>query len=162
MSLKKVNQVRADRGFKIWDIAVYAAILAAVAALFVVMFFTRDESQLKGIYVYYDNVVIYVYDFGEMRGEIRDGAHIAVLDEDDESLKLRFHVGSSLGSDYNDILIDKAAVSVTITDADCSARKDCYYMDDIVNAGGALICTPHRLKIIPYGYEEDGGGIVVG
>ena len=49
MSLKKVRQTKADKGFKIWDLIVYGAIIALAVVLFIVVFTTRDTSPLSGI-----------------------------------------------------------------------------------------------------------------
>ena len=33
MSLKKIEQVKADKGFKIWDLVIYGVVLALTAVL---------------------------------------------------------------------------------------------------------------------------------
>ena len=49
MSLKKIEQVKADKGFKIFDLIVYAVIIVSVAVAFTVLFTVRDDSPLSGI-----------------------------------------------------------------------------------------------------------------
>ena len=47
MSLKKVEQVKADKGFKIWDLIIYGVIAVTVAVLFIVIFATKDEAACR-------------------------------------------------------------------------------------------------------------------
>ena len=49
MSLKKVKQVRGDRGFRIWDLAVYAALAVIIIALFIAFVFTADSSPITSV-----------------------------------------------------------------------------------------------------------------
>ena len=49
MSLKKVEQVKKDRFFKIWDILIYGIIAAVIVALFLAVTLTADKSSLSGI-----------------------------------------------------------------------------------------------------------------
>ena len=46
MSLKKVEQVKKDRFFRIWDILVYGVIIVVVVALFLAVTLTADKSSL--------------------------------------------------------------------------------------------------------------------
>ena len=63
MSLKKVTQVKADKGFKLPDLIIYCALLVLVAVTFIVVFTTRDDSPLKGIRIYVKSEIVYEYDF---------------------------------------------------------------------------------------------------
>ncbi len=163
MSLKKIEQTRGDKGFKPCDLIIYAVIAVAVTVLFII-FFKGDGSALVGVEIYYDNAVICAYDFDKGELEIKNSAYISVEEESESQLKLRFALDENQPhSDYNDILIDKTKRSVTVSDTDCSQRKDCYYMADIVDSNGAIFCTPHRLKILPIGYNaEDDDTLIIG
>ena len=44
MSLKKIEQVKKDRGFKIFDLIVYGAVIVAVIVSFVVIFTTKNSE----------------------------------------------------------------------------------------------------------------------
>ena len=63
MSLKKVEQEKKDRFFRIWDILVYGVIIVVVVALFLAVTLTADKSSLTAISAYYDNGVAFSYDF---------------------------------------------------------------------------------------------------
>ena len=83
MSLKKVEQVKADKGFKIWDLIIYGAIAVIVAVLFITLFAVRDTSPLKGIRVVLGNEVVYEYDF-ENGKQISCNTQIVEITEDNE------------------------------------------------------------------------------
>ncbi|MDE5729708.1 MAG: NusG domain II-containing protein [Clostridia bacterium] len=63
MSLKKVTQVKADKGFKIWDLIIYGAVALIIAVIFTAVFVTRDASPLKGVKIYTDEVLVFEYNF---------------------------------------------------------------------------------------------------
>lgn len=153
MSEKKLREVREDRGFKLCDLFVYGAIAVLIAALFLAAFLTTDQSPANGITVSYRNQRVFAYDFDAQTYRIDDGAHIAVLSDADGILTLGFYGASK--DDYNTVVIDKVARTVQVTQANCSARKDCVHMAAITDRGGVIICTPHRMKIQTTGYEPD-------
>lgn len=162
MSLKKVEQVKDNKPFKIWDLAIYIAVLVIAAALFITFYFTRDRGELTGISVLYDSVEIFNYDFEADIYEVKDESHIIIISEDGEGLSLRFVVNvENTEVDYNDIFIDKTAVSVTVTEADCSSHKDCCYMSDITDDSMEIYCTPHKLRITAANFKPSGTDIIM-
>ena len=155
MSLKKVEQVKADKGFKLPDIIVYVAVLALVAVLFVVIFVTRDDSPLKGIRIYVRNEIVYDYDFKEGQRTL-NGAYVQRISEDDTAVVLRINTGDG---DYNKVYINKKG-SVRVTEANCG-KNDCVYTPELKNSGGIIYCSPHRMKIIPFDFDIDDGKIII-
>ncbi|MCM1236817.1 MAG: NusG domain II-containing protein [Ruminococcus flavefaciens] len=154
MSLKKVGQVKADKGFKIWDLVVYGVIAVLVVALFIVVFTTRDTSPLSGVRISVKNEVVYEYDFG--KGEIsKNGEYAEVLSENSEKLILKITAGGG----YNVVEIDKGG-AVKVTEADCG-KGDCVFTPQIKDNGGIIYCSPHGLKIVPYDFDIDGGNIIM-
>lgn len=153
MSLSKLREVREDKGFRIWDLAVYCAIALVTAALFIAFALVPDGSPANGINLYYRYDAVFTYDFDRLSYKIVDGAHIEVLSEDEAVVALRFYGDGE--EHYNDILIDKAKKSVRVAEANCSARKDCVHMAAITDNGGVIICTPHYMKIEPINYAAD-------
>lgn len=61
MSLKKVNQVKKDRFFKIWDILIYGIVAVVIVALFLAVTLTQDTSTLTGINIYYQDALAFTY-----------------------------------------------------------------------------------------------------
>ena len=64
MSLKKIEQVKADKGFKIWDLVIYGVVLALTAVLFVVIFTTRNTDPLTGVEITVRGEIVFEYEFG--------------------------------------------------------------------------------------------------
>ena len=162
MSLKKIEQIKDNKPFKILDLVIYMAVLLSAAALFVAFYFTRERGELTGICVYYNSVEIFTYDFENDEYKISDESHIVNITDSAEALSLRFVVNAdNTESDYNDIYIDKTAVSVTVTQADCSSHKDCCYMSDITNDSMEIYCTPHKLRITAVDFKPSGTDIIL-
>ena len=91
--------------------------------------------------------------------------NIKVEENNSDTVKLLFVTdGGSLSehTDYNIIEINKSARSVRITESDCSNRKDCVYSPAITNSAGLIVCSPHRLRILPADYEDDGQTLPIG
>lgn len=165
MSLKKVEQVKKDRFFKIWDILIYGIIAAVIVALFLAVTLTADKSSLSGIEGYYNNNLAFTYNFAEDELKVVLTDNIKVEENNSDTVKLLFVTdGGSLTehTDYNIIEINKSARSVRITESDCSNRKDCVYSPAITNSAGLIVCSPHRLRILPADYEDDGQTLPIG
>lgn len=153
MSLKKINEVKADRGFKIFDLIIYGAVLAVAAALFLAVFLTRDNSPLAGIRITVAEQTVYEYDFKE--GEISCDASRVEKEDKGEIIVLTVRAGNG----YNTVEINKSG-SVKVTSADCG-KRDCVYTPELKDNNGLIYCSPHKLKIMPYDYDPDGGTIII-
>ena len=152
MSLKKVGEVKADKGFKIWDLIIYGAVILLAAVLFIVVFTTRDTSPLKGIKIYVGNEVVFDYSFEE--GAYTSSKYAEILSETEEELTVKI---ITEGNGYNTVVIEKGGAA-NVTEANCRT-KDCVYTAKIVNNSGAIYCWTHGLKILPYGYDSDNGNL---
>ena len=145
MSLKKIEQVKVDKGFKIWDFIIYAFIAVTVAVVFLVVFVTRDESPLTGVRVFVEGEVVFEYEF--------DGTPVYSetvtaddVKEDDKGLTVT--VNCSDGG-LNVIFIDKSAKTAKMLDANCNG-KHCIYFPAINDNNKLIYCNPHGLKIEPF------------
>lgn len=153
MSLEKVRQVRADRGFRILDLAIYGAVLLLTASLFLCVLLLRDNSPLTGIKIYIADEAVYEYDF--TAGEVsRSSSRVSVAEEGGAIVVTVF-----AGGGYNTVEIDRSG-TVRVTEADCG-KRDCVYTPVLKDNGGIIYCSPHKLKIIPYEYDIDGGTIIM-
>lgn len=160
MSFKKLEQVKADKGFKISDLIVYGAIIAVVALLFIVIFAVRDTKPVQGVRFKYVNEIIYEYDFE--KGEIsRNGKYVEITSETDGKIVLKVNLPDG---GYNVVEIIKSG-SVRITDANCP-RGDCLYGNTFFNSeiktnSDCIQCLPHNLQILPLDYDIDNGNIII-
>lgn len=147
MSKTTLENIKKDKGFKIFDLAVYGVIVLIIAVTFIAVFATKDSSPLKGVCVYLNEAVVFEYDFENDSYEKAEGYDIEVSDKG-ESLQIKISVKEG----YNLIEIDKKG-SVRIKEADCHGR-DCVYSPAITDSNGIIFCSPHLLKITPSNYDD--------
>ncbi len=155
--IKQIDHIKKDKGFRIWDLAVYAVIVVVIAAIFCAVFFTRDTSPLGGVSIYLKNELVFdiSFDGSSSAYNIYSGA-VSVEEESSSAMTLRV----SSGSAYNVVQIDLSGPSVSVTEANCH-RKDCIYAAPITDNNGIIYCSPHGLKIVPTDYEPADDGIII-
>ena len=155
MSLKKIEEVKNSKWFSIWDMIAFGAVLITSVALIIAFTVGRDKSALDGFYVSYNGAQVYSYDFRDGQSVVLSESNIEVLSENEDGISLRFYTDGKKG--FNDIFVDLNKRSVTVTDSDCSAHKDCVYTPTMTsNASTPIICTPHSLSICPLTFDDDG------
>ncbi|MDE5942763.1 MAG: NusG domain II-containing protein [Clostridia bacterium] len=155
MSLKKIESVKKDRGFKIWDLIIYGVIIALVVITFTVVFTTRDTSPLSGIRIYSKGVAVFEYSFENGKYNILSDANEIEVSDNGESLTVKI----TSGKEYNLVEIVKSG-SVSIKEANCHSL-DCVYMPAIKDNSGFIYCSPHALRIVPFNFDPDDGNIIV-
>lgn len=163
MSLKKIEQVRSDKGFKIFDLIVYAVVLVAIAVMFAVFVFASDDSAIRAIRISYigdgESRTVFTYDFDADRWENFSEVNIEVAEEDDGRILLFFYVDESK-SEYNEIIVDKTERSVWVEDANCR-NKTCMNFGKLRYNNQAISCSPHGYMVIePLDYKVSGSVIV--
>ena len=152
MSLKKIEQVKKDKGFKWPDIIIYAAVLALVVVLFIVIFTTRNDNPLTGVRIYVNAEVVFEYRFGE---NPTYSANVEV-EEDEAGLTVTISDGDGL----NVVYIDKVKKSAKMISANCSGRQ-CMYFPDMNDNSKFIYCNPHRLRVEPYFRDLDSPDILI-
>lgn len=156
MSLKKVEQIKKDRGFKILDLIIYGAIVAIIVILFIVLFATRDTDPLHGIRISVNNVAVFEcnFDDGTYGALTEDGTVTYEKPQKGEKLIVTVHSGGG----YNIVEIDLDERVVRVTDADCR-RNDCMYTKlnpvQITDNNSVIYCSPHAMSIEPLNFEYD-------
>lgn len=153
MSLKKVNEVKKDKGFKLFDLIIYGVIAVLVAVLFIVVFTTRNTDPLTGVKIYVKAQPVFEYEFG---GEINNlSPETITVEEKEGSITLTVQNGD----DLNVIYIDKSAKSVKMIEANCRGGE-CMYLGTMNNNSKFIFCSPHGLKIEPYYKDYDNPNII--
>lgn len=154
MSLKKIEQIKEGKWFRVWDIIVYAVILVTVTALILAFTLGRDKSSLQGFYISYGGERVLTYEFGAKSPEVLKEDNIEVT-ERDGGFTVRFVTDDGKG--YNVIDVDTGKLTVSITESNCSTHKDCVYTPALkYNSSAPIICTPHALSIGPLVFEDNG------
>ncbi|MCD8295230.1 MAG: NusG domain II-containing protein [Clostridia bacterium] len=155
--IKQIDHIKKDKGFRVWDLVVYAVIAVIIVAIFCAVFFTRDTSSLEGVEIYLRNELVFDISFEDSSYNVYSDA-VSVEEETSSSITLRIASGSA----YNVVEIDLSGPSVSVTEANCRSR-DCVYTSAITDNNGIIYCSPHSLKIIPADYTaNDNGNITIG
>lgn len=149
MSVKTVKKVREGRPFRPADLIVYGALAVIIVALFTAFVFTRTASPLTELYVDVEGERALVWTAGDQTLTVtatwrervdtaKDGdtTKVTIWTDDD---KTRYNV------------IEFSAAGAKITDANCSAHKDCVHTAAITDTAGVIVCVPHKLKIYSSG-----------
>ncbi len=148
MSLKKIGQVKEGKYFRIWDLVIYGVIALIIAALFLAVFLTKDNSSAEGFAVKYAGKTVFTYYYSSNKYEVNSAyGNITVEEENGEKLLLTFRTDDKNG--YNKIEIDKINKSVKVTDANCSMHKDCVYTPALKDNSSIISCPPHNMLIEP-------------
>lgn len=150
MSLKKIEQIKAGRMFRPLDIAALAALIAAVALLFVFFVIMPDRTGLAASGAVAEISVggerVFSFDFGSGEYAILGDSADVTAAASGEKTAVTVKSGSG-GEDYNVIVFDRADGGiVTASDTNCSQRHDCTYMK-ITSVSGTIVCIPHLLKV---------------
>lgn len=156
MSLKKVEQAKADRGFKKLDILVYALIAVIISSIFLSLFLTRDTDPLKGVEVYVKREAVFrcTFDNGKCEYDVlSDGVTV-------EESGILLLVRVETDGEFNLIRIDPISPSVSIIEADCRGQ-DCTTLPPITDNNSMLYCSPHGLVVQPYNYLPDDDGYII-
>ncbi len=154
MSLKKVAQVKNDKGFKIWDLIIYGAVILLAAALFIAVFATRNTDPLSGVKISVRDGVFsgykVVFEYGFNSEPVYDSEAVEVeVKGDILKVTVKTH-----GGGFNIIEINKRARTATVTDANCKSRR-CVYTPTIKDNNRDIHCDTHGLKVEPFAYDPD-------
>lgn len=161
MTLKKVRQVKQDNWFCVWDLIIYGAVIALTVVLFLVIILRLDKTPTDGVRLYYKGEAVCEYYYSTDRINIIKADNIEVEENGEEYLNFTFYTDGKSG--YNKVAINKKLKSVSVTDADCSLRKDCVYTPAITNNTSYISCPPHNFSIEPITRAFiDDGYIIVG
>lgn len=159
MALKKIEQVKKDRGFKLFDIIIYGAVLLTVAVLFIVLFTTRDTDSLTGVRITVRAQVVFEYEFGgsDPDAEEKDYNGVTVKAVSDEN---GITVTVISGDDKNVVYIDKEKKTAKMTGANCKGRQ-CMYFAEMEDNSDFIYCNPHSLKVEPLNKDLDSPDIKI-
>lgn len=157
MSLKKVEQVKKDKGFKLPDLIIYGAVAVIIAVLFITLFAVRSNQSLRGvkIKIYGNEVFACSFEDKTYASFAEDGS---VEFTEIENGMQRVTIKCSQG--YNIVEINYNERTVKVVEADCR-NGDCVYSNihptQIIKSNKSLpiYCNPHGMLIEPLDYSPD-------
>ena len=141
MSLKKIEQIKKDRWFRIFDLIIYGVIIISVAVLFIVMFTTQDKSKLTGVKILLKSETVFEYEFGKEYRKLSDKVEVK-----EEGVSLTVTVRD--GDNFNEVYIDTAKKTVRMSESNCRG-KHCMYFAPMSDNSDFISCSPHGVKIEP-------------
>ena len=154
MSLKKIEQVKKDRGFKLFDIIIYGAVIAIVVVLFIVLFATRDTSSLTGVQIFVKGEIVFEYEFGnDSPLYVSDGV---IVEKDGNSITVTIQIDD----DKNVVFIDKSKKTAKMIEANCKGKQGMYFAEMNDNSD-FIYCSPHGLKVVPLIQDIDDPNIKI-
>lgn len=141
MALKKIEQTKQDKWFRLFDLIIYGAIIVAVVVLFIVLFTTRDTSSLTGVRITVKSEVVFEYEFGKEYRKLSDNIEV---EEDKNGITVTIRSGD----DFNEVYIDLDKKTAKMSGANCRG-KHCLYFSAMENNSQFITCSPHSVKIEP-------------
>ncbi|MDE7306899.1 MAG: NusG domain II-containing protein [Clostridia bacterium] len=154
MSLKKIEQVKKDKGFKLFDLIIYGVVAVLVAVLFIVVFTTRDASPLTGVRIYLRAEIVFEYEFDK---PLPEELHECVeVKEDGDGITVTI----TSGGDTNVVYIDTDKGTVVMKEANCNG-KQCVYFPKIDNNSKFIFCSPHGVKVEPFSRDLDSPDLII-
>ena len=161
MKKRKAIDLNNAPAFSAWDIPVYAITLIVVALLFLFFVILPTPNANEGFSLFVDGKKIANYKYGEYSVQILDDAFQTNVVYDKTQSTITIYLSSDK-VDYNVLKIDERDKTVKVIDANCSVSKDCVYTPSL-KSGSAIVCAPHKLKILPLGeslsYPPVTGGV---
>lgn len=155
MSLKKIEQVKKDKGYKLFDLIIYGVVLAVAAATLIAVFATRNTDPLSGVRVFVNAEQIFEYEFGGTPVFSDKGEATVEVEETDGGITLTVRTA---GGGLNVVYIDKNKKSVKMTEANCKGGQ-CKYFPEMTDNSGFIFCSPHGVKVEPLTKNLDGDTI---
>ncbi|MDE6667867.1 MAG: NusG domain II-containing protein [Clostridia bacterium] len=144
MSLKKVEQIKKDKGFRLFDLIIYGVVLAVAAITFIVVFTTRNTDPLTGVKIFVNAEEVFTYEFG---GEaVFTESDTITVEEDSSGITVTLHTH---GNGLNKAYINKSAKTVKMTEANCKGKDCVLYTSEMRNNSDIIFCPPHGVKIEP-------------
>lgn len=156
MSLKKIEQVKKDKGFKIFDLIIYGVILLTVAAVFIAVFTTRNSNPLSGVRIYVASAQVFEYEFGGQPLKIEGGGVTVEVVEEGAGMTVTVRTDGG----YNVLYIDKSARTAKMRKADCHSQQ-CVYFPEMKDNSGFIYCDPHGLRVEPLIKDYDSPDIPI-
>ena len=153
--IKNVQSAKKDKPFKALDVMVYMCVVLLVLVLFFVFVFDSDDVGLKVVNVIDDETgeILFVYNLSRDEYAINTSTvngWTVEVEKTGNGLEVTLKRVIDGEEHFNKMQIMRGHnATVKMTDAICGFHKDCVRnFPAIERAGGAIVCSPNRLKVI--------------
>lgn len=154
-TLSNVVNAKKDKAFKLCDILVYTGVAIVILALFAVFVLDVDGEELQAVSVVDDETgeTLFVYNFTRNEYQVNDASSngwTVEVSKEARQLTVTFTKVFDGEERFNQLTVTLgSSPSVKMTDAVCGFHRDCVRNFPAVDrAGGAIVCSPNRLKVI--------------
>ena len=154
-TMKNVQNAKKDKPFKVLDVMVYICVVLLILVLFYVFIFDTDSTQLQIVRVIDDETGETLLVYNVMRGEYSTNENntsgwTIVVEPKDNGVEVTLTREIQGEEHFNKMSIVRGRnPSVKMTDSICGFHKDCVRnFSAITRSGGAIVCSPNRLKVI--------------
>ena len=148
-----VQNAKKDKPFKVLDVMVYIGVVLVILVLFYVFIFNTDSVDMRIINAIDDQTGETLFTYNLVRNEYEiynntTGWTVEVT-KTDSGLAVTFTRQIDGEQHFNTMVIDTKASTVKMVDSLCGHHQDCVRnFPAIEHSGGAIVCSPNRLKII--------------
>lgn len=142
-----IEQLKKQKYFYKADLIVYVLIAILITTLLLVYLLPYNKTSLEKIEIYYENILIYTYNYESNEKEIVDNYSNIITEYDSDGLHY-VKIVTERGKNIVEIGNSYAKMS----EADCSYYAECVNNFQPIEEGGDIIvCLPHQIKIIGSG-----------
>ena len=150
-----VINAKKDKPFKILDVLMYMCVAILILVLFCVFVLNTDRTPLETVTVVDDETGETLFVYNAKRGDYEinldntNGWQI-VVNKVDDGVQVTLTREIRNETHFNTLkIVTGANPSVEMTDSLCGFHQDCVRnFPAITRSGGAIVCSPNRLKII--------------
>lgn len=154
-TVKNVSYARKDKPFKAMDVVVYILVALLIVVLLFNFVFDVDSKQVQIVNVIDDEIGEMLFVYNVVRGEYlvnTDNTNGWTIQVDETSDGVQVTLTREIDGEmrFNTVTITRGQTpSVKMTDSRCGFHQDCVRnFPDITRSGGAIVCSPNRLKIV--------------
>lgn len=151
----KVQSARKDKPFKWGDILVYMCAALVIVVLFGVFVFGADDAAMQTVRVVDDQTRETLFLYNVVRGEyVINSANVngwqVTVTPTDNGVTVRFSRLMEGEERFNILEITRGRnPQAKMIDSRCGFHQDCVRnFDAITRSGGAIVCSPNRLKVV--------------
>lgn len=154
-TVANVQHARKDKPFKTMDVFVYMLVTLLIVVLLAKFVFDTNSTQVQIVSVIDDEVGETLFVYNIVRGEYMantDNTNGWTIQVDAQSDGVEVTLTREINGEmrFNTLKITRGQTpSVKMIDSICGFHKDCVRnFPDIKRSGGAIVCSPNRLKIV--------------
>ncbi len=148
------DKVKNSKPFMKRDIIIYIASFFLIASLFFAFVIFPNKTSSGGFVVSVDGNTFFTFDLNTKTEKIEENySHLIEKTTEEYSVIFKVYTDEEKQG-YNTILIDLENLCASVTESNCSIKKDCVH-SPAVKDNGSIVCAPHKLRVAPINSNFD-------